>query len=96
MQKNIPDVTHVVSTVEKTVSSVMQEADSYVEPVRKSAFTRFPTLFIILVTFGVATTFFGFERLIADIAFLNNRPLLILLLGVSVLAGTGTLYKKLG
>ena len=56
----------------------------------------FPILLTLLVTFGVATTFLGFERLVTDIAFINERPFLMLIVGLGILTITGTLYKKLG
>lgn len=65
-------------------------------PIRQSAFKRFPTIFGFLVTFGAATMFFGIERILGNIAWLNNRPFMILGIGICILALTGRLYKKLG
>ena len=81
----------VSTVVERTASSV----DSYMAPVRKSVLERFPILFSLLVTFGVSATFLGFEKIIAQIGFLDRNPILVLILGVGILALTGTLYKKL-
>lgn len=81
---------------EKSVEEVAHEADTIVEPVSKSVFKRFPSLFTLLVTFGIAATFFGFEQLLASSAYLSEKPVLILIIGVAVLVGTGKLYKKLG
>lgn len=89
-------IVDAVDKVEETMETVIKDTDKIVEPVRKTAFHRFPSLFTLLVSFGVAATFFGFERLIVEISFLNNHPALILLIGIGVLVGTGTLYKKLG
>jgi len=89
-------VTKVFEGVDNTVSHVEKEVESLIQPVRKTAFSRFPILFTLLVTFGVATTFFGFERIITEITYINDRPFLVLSIGIGVLTVTGTLYKKLG
>jgi len=62
---------------------------------RQSAFQRFPLLFTLLATFGVVTTFYGFEHIVEKIPFLANNPIIALTVGVLVLVLTGTLYKKL-
>ena len=72
-----------------------QKLDSAAAPVRERVLRRFPIVFTLLTTFGVAAVFFGFERIISDIAFLHDRPWLILSLGVVILLATGTLYKVL-
>ncbi len=89
-------VLHTLDSVDKVVAEVEKRVDTHIDPVRKSAFSRFPVLFTLLSTFGVAITFLGFEKLVLNIGFLNERPLLMLSIGVGVLAITGTLYKKLG
>jgi len=97
MKKIIPtSVTGVIDGVDKTVARVEKEMDAVIQPLQKTVFTRFPTLFTLLVTFGVAITYFGFERIVADFAFINERPILMLSIGIGVLTLTGTLYKKLG
>ena len=89
-------INKVLDTVEETVDEVEREVNTVFRPVRESVLKRFPILFILLVTFGVAATFFGFERLLMEIDFIYTRPLLMLSIGILVLVGTGTLYKKLG
>ncbi len=84
-------VTQVTTVVSKTTSGV----DTYIAPVRKSVLQRFPVLFSLLVTFGATTTFLGFEKIIETIPFLNQHPVIVLILGMSILAFTGTIYKKL-
>ncbi len=95
--------TSIIKKVEKTVGAAAhgietfeQEIEMKARPIRESVFNRFPTLFILLTTFGVTSVLFGFEGLIAGTPFLADRPWLILLIGVSVLGFTGTLYSKLG
>jgi len=94
--KSEKTIIETVDGVEKTIESALEKTDKIVEPVRRSVLRRYPTLFLVTVTFGVASTFFAFERIISEIALLNDRPWLILCLGIGVLVGTGTLYKKLG
>lgn len=65
------------------------------EPERRSALKRYPTMFALLVGFGVATTYYGFEKVADTIPFVRENPFLMMLLGIIILAGTGTLYKKL-
>ena len=84
-------VSHVTTVVSKTTSGV----DTYIAPVRTSVLQRFPVLFSLLVTFGATTTFLGFEKIIEGVPFLNQHPVLVLILGMSILAFTGTIYKKL-
>lgn len=92
MKKLISEIDEVSKSVEQTVSAT----NSLLEPVRKSFFKRFPTLSMLAVTFGVATTLLGIERIIEDIPFFNGHPLYIFLTGVCILWMTGKLYNKLG
>jgi len=85
----------LMSHVTNVVSSTTTGVDTYIAPVRKSVLERFPIVFSFLVTFGATTTFLGFEKIIESIDFLNRHPFIVLILGMSVLAFTGTLYKKL-
>ena len=62
---------------------------------RDSAFARFPVVFVLLSSFGVVATLYGFEKVIDQIEFLNKNPLTLLLAGIFVLIVTGSLYKKL-
>lgn len=63
--------------------------------VRDSAFARFPIVFVMLSSFGLVATFYGFEKMIDSIALFNEHPSMILLVGVITLILTGALYKKL-
>jgi hypothetical protein len=57
---------------------------------------RIPIFATLLVAFGVSATFFGIERLIVEIAWLNERPFLIFISGTVALIVSGKLYQKLG
>ena len=39
---------------------------------RDNAFTRFPVIFVLLSTFGLVATLYGFEKVIDQISFLMN------------------------
>jgi hypothetical protein len=82
--------------VAKTFEDTVVATDKIIGPVRESFFKRFPTTSILLVTFGVSATIFGIERFISEVPWLNERPLLIIMVGVGMLLLTGRLYKKLG
>ncbi|MCF7815824.1 MAG: hypothetical protein K9M10_03615 [Candidatus Pacebacteria bacterium] len=85
-----------IGRVSKGVEDTVDAMDQAIIPVRRSIFKRFPVTFTLLVTFGVSATFFGIERIIMDISWLNDRPVVILILGLMILILTGSLYKKLG
>ena len=93
-KKNV--VLDTAEKVEGVVEEVAHITDRKISPFRHKAVRRFPITFTLLVTSGVALTFFGFERLVSEVAWLYERPVVILLLGIAILALTGTLYKKLG
>ncbi len=61
----------------------------------QSVLARYPILFSLLTIFGVVAVLYGFEAAIAKIPFLADRPLLVFLMGIAILIGTGTLYKGL-
>lgn len=84
-----------LNLVEGVMSKATQEMDGYIAPIRSSVLNRYPIVFSLLTTFGVATTFLGFEKIVSNIAFLDQHPIIMLLLGICILAATGTLYKKL-
>ena len=63
---------------------------------RDTVFARFPLVFTLLVAFGLAITLSGIQGLIGKVPFLSNNPVVSLAVGLSLLALTGRLYKKLG
>ncbi len=62
---------------------------------RQRAFDRFPLVFTFLGSFGLVATFYGFERIIDQVDILSNNPAILLAVGITTLALTGTLYSKL-
>lgn len=87
--------TSALSSLEHKLSETGRGVDTYINPLRTSVLKRFPIVFSLLTTLGVATTFLGFEKLVSGIPLLNDNPLLMLIVGIIILALTGTLYKKL-
>lgn len=85
----------VLDTTDKVTTQVTKKVDAYVAPVRTSVLKRFPVLFLLLTTFGVAAVFYGFERILAQYELLQTYPWLVVCIGVATLALTGRLYQKL-
>ncbi len=97
MKKDITSsVTKVVEVAEGGIKSIEKTVDSVASPVRESLIKRFPILFTLIVTFGVAMTFLGFEQVMLKITLFQENPFSMLGIGVIILVLTGTLYKKLG
>ncbi len=88
-------VEEVFVLADKAASSTVKKVNSYVAPVRKTIFQRFPVLFGLLVTTGVAWVILGIELIILKYNFFDSHPELILFVGVCILAFTGKLYTKL-
>ncbi len=84
-----------VAKIETTVTEATKKFEAVVEPGRETFAKRYPSLFSMLATFGVAATFLGFEQLLLAFDVLERYPLLIFMLGIGILALTGTLYKKM-
>ena len=85
----------VLDSVETASKAAEHTVDTVMNPVRKTVFSRFPVLFMLLVAFGGTATFLGFELLLIQMPFLYERPWLISAIGVTILILTGRLYKKL-
>jgi hypothetical protein len=62
---------------------------------RDSAFGKFPVLFALMTTFGLVSTFYGFEKVIDGITFFEQNPQMVLVAGLVTLSITGTLHQKL-
>lgn len=63
---------------------------------QKRAKEKFPLTYALIATFGVACVFAGINRMIARVELLNNHPIALVILGLTVLLMTGAAYKKLG
>lgn len=62
---------------------------------RKRAQKKFPLIFGLIATFGVAAIFAGFNRMISSYEFLDKNPVTLVLVGLVVLIISGAAYKKL-
>lgn len=71
-----------------------RDMDTYMSRHHRTVFGRYPLLFSLLGSFGVAAIIYGFEQTLDDVPFLHDHPLLPLLIGVAVLIITGSLYKR--
>jgi len=86
--KKLIDTIH---TLEENTQKLGSKFGSY----RDTAFSKFPLLFVLLSSFGLVSTFYGFEKLIDSVPILSENPIVLLLNGLLVLVITGSLYKKL-
>ena len=96
VSETLETVSEAIDKVQRVILQAEDKIEHTVDPLRESAFQRFPTLFLLVVTFGITATAVGIEQIILQSSFFNERPFLILSVGVCTLILTGTLYKKLG
>ena len=100
MKEIVKGVTETTLDVAEDAQRLVQETEEVIEntfaPVREGLLKRFPTLFILVVTFGVSLVVFSVEQLLLRSTFFIEHPWISLLFGVGILTLTGTLYKKLG
>jgi len=92
---NIQDQKEKVEQEIKKLESMGSSFSGKLRSARDSAFNRFPLIFVLLSSFGLVATFYGFEKVIDQIPFFIENPQSILLTGIAVLLLTGALYKKL-
>lgn len=87
--------TYVLNQADVVSSEVRQTIETNVAPIRTSVLKRYPVLFSLLTVFGLAATYYAFEKILGQYEVLNNNPWLILILGITILTFTGTIYKKM-
>lgn len=92
MKETVKDI---AATVETVVEEVQTGFEREVAPIRKSVLKRFPTLFLLAVTFGVSLVFYSIEIILSNNPFVTQHPWVTLGIGLLVLVATGTLYRKL-
>lgn len=63
---------------------------------RESIAERYPLTFALIGTFGLVSTFYGFEKLIDSIQLFVNHPWILLIVGLATLSVTGLALRKLG
>lgn len=62
---------------------------------RVKAENKFPLVTALMATFGFVSLLYGFEKIIDSVNLLSDNPAILLVLGLVILAVTGTVYKKL-
>jgi hypothetical protein len=62
---------------------------------RKKAEQKFPLEFALATTFGIVSTFYGFEKLIDRVDLFVQHPWILLIAGLLTLYVTGAIYRKL-
>lgn len=63
---------------------------------RESVAERYPLTFAMVGTFGLVSTFYGFEKLIDSVELFVNHPWILLVVGIATLSVTGLALRKLG
>ena len=61
----------------------------------QSVFRRYPITFALLILTGVIIISESLKGILKDLGMLDLNPWLLLIIGILILAITGTLYKKL-
>lgn len=56
---------------------------------------KFPLLYALLGTIGLLCTVGGLNKIIGEIDFLNNNPITLVVVGLTILLATGAAYRKL-
>jgi len=93
--KEIKKIEQTIGKNIKKIEQSTQDASKRAKKYRNSAFNRFPMVFVLLSSFGLVATFYGFEKVIDEIPLFVDHPRLILFTGILTLVITGSLYKKL-
>ncbi len=63
---------------------------------RETVAERYPLTFALIGTFGLVSTFYGFEKIIDSVELFVNHPWILLVIGISTLSITGLALRKLG
>lgn len=63
---------------------------------RESIAERYPLTFALIGTFGLVSTFYGFEKIIDSVELFADNPWILLVIGLATLSVTGLALRKLG
>jgi hypothetical protein len=63
---------------------------------RESIAENYPLTFALVGTFGLISTFYGFEKLIDKVSLFADQPWILLIIGLATLSATGLALRKLG
>ena len=83
-----------LNKVEKVAHGTGKGFEKVIKPLRENILKRFPTLFLLLVTFGFTAVVTGMEQLLVQYQVLQEHPALIFWIGISILVITGRTYKR--
>ena len=72
---------------EKVIEKIVKE--------RVKVESRFPILITLAATFGFVSVLYGFEKMIDNVDFFVENPVVLFIVGLIILGVTGSLYKKL-
>ena len=75
--------------------SFIKREEKFVARARKTYAQKHPLLFAVGTSFGLVSTFYGFEKIIDKVDLFTNNPWILLGTGLVLLTITGTLYNKL-
>lgn len=73
----------------------IRREEKRVAKVRKTYAQKYPLLFAIGTSFGLVSTFYGFEKIIDRVELFNENPWILLATGLTLLIITGAFYNKL-
>lgn len=82
------DILPFTKIEEKLAEKVRQRRDGIA--------TRYPLTFALIGTFGLVSTFYGFEKMIDRVDLFTNHPWILLVTGITTLLLTGLAIRKLG
>lgn len=94
-EKVFKSTEQVADRFDEVINETAKTVDNRIEPVRRSVIRRFPTLFLLIVTFGASATFFAIDQIFTRTEIIRDNPWLVLAVGIGTLVLTGRLYKKL-
>lgn len=88
-----------MSEIEKHNHKPFTEAEERlihrIEENRQRVNKRFPLWTALAATFGLVSIWVGMGKMIDKVPFFVNNPWVLIVLGILVLIGTGSTYKKL-
>lgn len=76
-------------------TDVEQEFIEKIIEKRDKSREKFHLAYALAATFGIISVFYGFEKMIDRVHLFVIHPWILLLIGIIILAITGSIYKKL-
>jgi hypothetical protein len=75
--------------------SIVRREEEQVRKIRDTYSQKYPVVFAVGATFGLVAVLYGFEKLIDRNQLFVENPWFLLILGLVILAITGSFYNKL-